>query len=115
MARTDCAVCDTEVPESLDKCPTCGEPAGAPNVRSVGSSEEKASLEIRYQEACEKAHAKGLSHQLTALESALERSIAVVATALPVVRQLITSDQALYSGYFIAVNANFRKPASVED
>jgi hypothetical protein len=110
-----CERCGSGIPESKDRCSTCGEPAGFPNVREVDSTEEEAALSRRYGDVVAKHQKDGTSEVLEAFESALKNSVAVVAADLHFVRQLMTSSKTLYNNYYMGVTANIRKPASLED
>ena len=115
LLKTTCGECGTTVPDSDDRCPTCDTAAEAPNVRDVSSPEEEQALESRYSEAVRAAEQSGVLPVLNNLQSALRNSVATIASDLYVIRQLLTSDKALYGNYFMAVNARMRKPAKLED
>jgi hypothetical protein len=111
-----CERCGADIPESKDRCPTCGEHAGFPNVREVDSKEEEEALSKRYDEVVAKYREEdGTSHILEVFESALKNSVAVVASDLHFVRQLMTSSKTLYNNYYMGVTANIRKPSNLED
>jgi hypothetical protein len=111
-----CINCSSSLPESVDRCPTCGVAAAdPPNVRAVRAIEEREGLNSRYERAISEAKSKGSLKVLEAFQLALRGSCAVIGSDLHVIRQLVTNDKALYNNYFSLVNANFRKPAKAED
>ncbi|HEV2988518.1 MAG TPA: hypothetical protein VG759_08755 [Candidatus Angelobacter sp.] len=110
-----CGRCGSNIPESNDRCPTCGEHAGFPNIREVDSQEEQEALTRRYDAMVAKHRSDGTSDVLDSFEEALENSVAVVACDLHFARQLMTSSKTLYNNYYMGVTANIRKPATLED
>jgi hypothetical protein len=111
-----CINCRGTLADADDRCPTCGVQASEPpNVRAVGTAEEKEALEQRYSEAFKEAKKDNSLDALKRLESELKKSLAVVGTDIHILRQLVTNDKALYSNYVFLVNANVRKSASFDD
>lgn len=97
---------------SLDRCPSCYEPVGFPNVRLADSAEETFALEQRYQEALRSSNLRGLAEKVKAFENAVKKqSKAVVAADLDTMRLLAVEGNALYSNYSMMVSAQVRQPA----
>lgn len=59
-----CEHCKALVPDTSDTCFTCGQPVGAPNVRSANKAEEKRALESRYSNVFDDAAANGTRDRL---------------------------------------------------
>lgn len=115
MPLLDCQRCGSGIPDSVEKCPTCGHYAGPPNVRAALSADETSALNLRYDEAVERAKASGSYHQLLWLEEAGKASFAVVNVGLDFLFSFVTNDKLLYSTYSLATRSEIRKPASRSD
>jgi len=111
----DCQRCGSKIPESVEKCLTCGYYAGPPNVRAAKSDEETDALNARYVEAIEKAELYGSYPQLLKLAEAAKNSCAVVNADLDFLFSFVTNPKLLYSTYSLTTKGQIRKPASRGD
>ena len=62
----------------MDRCPSCGADAGAPNVRLVAAPSERAALRQRYDQALADATNRGTEARLREFTGAVERQSQVV-------------------------------------
>lgn len=107
-----CKNCKSEVPFSYEKCPTCGQYMGPPNVRSAKSKKELDALNLRYEAALDDAKKNGSYKCLTEFDEEVKKSFTVINVDLNYLNLVCTSDNALYSNYFLQTNGQIRKPAS---
>ena len=112
MSLLNCQRCGLGVPDSVEKCPTCGHYAGPPNVRAARGADEVTALNRRYEEAVERSKAGGSYPQLIWLEEEAKASFAVVNVGLDFLFHFVTNDKQLYSTYSLATRGQIRKPAS---
>lgn len=110
-----CPNCGASLIASEDKCPTCGEQVGAPNVRAAGAATQRAALRERYDEALQRAESRGAKKAVLDFRSAVECSIAVVGCELYRLRELAKDPSALYSNYYLAVRGEVRRAAEAEN
>lgn len=110
-----CPNCKSPVIASEEKCPTCGDHLGAPNVRAANVPKERAALQKRYQDALERAEFRKAKDAVTSFRSAVENSIAVASCSLYVLRELAASENALYTNYYLAVRGEVRRAAESEN
>jgi hypothetical protein len=108
-----CANCGSDVQDIEERCTTCGDPAGFPNVRVA--SREKSELERRYQEAIEFAKVNGFEESLKRFDESIKNTVAVVNVSIRFLFQFITDDKALYSTYGLGVRGQIRKLAKEDD
>ncbi len=108
-----CDSCGSEIPDTEERCLTCGRYAGPPNVRNAERSEEIQALEERYREAYERARTKGCLAVLERFDQAVTASFPVVNVDLRFLHFFVTSERTLYTNYEVGVEARSRKPASL--
>jgi hypothetical protein len=111
----DCQRCGSRIPDSSEKCLTCGHYAGPPNVRAARRVEETSALNRRYVEAVARAKTNGTDRQLLKLEEAAKASFAVINVGLDFLFHFVTNDKLLYSTYSLATKGKIRKPALRSD
>jgi hypothetical protein len=109
---TICSNCGSEVPYSVDRCTTCGEPVGAPNVRAAADPREVGTLQKRYEEAVFRAKARGAEKNVEQFEAAVANSSAVLNCGLHFLRELVSNSKTLYTNYHLAVSSEVRKAAA---
>lgn len=112
--RYVCERCQNEVPPSKDRCPTCNEPAPAPNVRAAQDPDEVEALEKRYSAAVENAAGRGCAATLQAFERAMQDSVAVVARPLRELLRLTEGDNQLYASYYALLDVGLKVPDGKE-
>lgn len=110
-----CNNCGSDIPDSMEHCPTCHTFIGFPNVRDVEKEEEIKALELRYQQAIKAAEANGSHQCLKSFEDSLRKTCAVINVDIDYLYQFITSNKALYSNYSLQVKGEVRKPAMDQD
>lgn len=110
----NCKVCGSDVPDTLDKCPTCGAHAGPPNVRAVNTAAEIQALDERYQKAFETAKAGDDLPILEEFDKALKQSSAVINVDLDFLYFFTRNARNLYTNYERGVSGQMRKPAPLE-
>jgi len=110
----NCPDCDSEIPYTEEKCPTCGYHAGPPNVRAANRVEEIQALDERYQEAFETAKNDGHLSILEKFDEALKKTSAVINVDLNFLHFFTTSAKNLYTTYERGVAGQMRKPAPSE-
>jgi hypothetical protein len=115
LAELDCQKCGSRIPDSSEKCLTCGHYAGPPNVRAVRSNEETSALNQRYTEAVERAKLNGSYPLLLKLEESAKISFAVVNVSLDFLFYFVTNNKLLYSTYSLATKGQIRRQASRSD
>lgn len=106
-----CSNCGSPIPPTADRCPTCGADAGSPNVRAAETLEEKAALDLRFDEALLRAESRGTKPDVERFVDAMSRSVAVVNCDLSFLKEFVTKSNALYSNYHRGVLAQVRKAA----
>jgi len=106
-----CVACSSSISEASDHCETCGRYVGPPNVRAAEGNDESAALERRYKAALQDAERRGIGKILATFEVAVKSSVAVVNFDLPALFHFVTTPNALYTSYDLAVTGEFRKPA----
>src|SRR5437763_15456635 len=94
-----CPDCHSQIPDSVEKCFTCGFNAGPPNVRTANSQSEAQALEERYRRTLERAETVGSLAVLTRFEEAVKSSCAVINGDLRFLYLFVTSGQNLYANY----------------
>jgi hypothetical protein len=110
-----CVNCGSRVPDVEDKCLTCGEPAGAPNVRAAARKEERDALDARYHKAIEDSEQNGSLDRLRDFEEKVKASFTVVNVDVDFLYTFLTSKKGLYSTYGKQVEGQIRRPAEAED
>lgn len=108
-----CENCGEDVQDIEERCPTCGDPAGFPNVRVAYREQDE--LENRYNEAIELARSNGYEASLQEFDESMSSSYAVINDKLRFIFQFITNEKALYSNYSFGVKGQVRKLAKEED
>jgi len=88
-----CPNCGAALVASEEKCPTCGDHVGPPNVRAANAPKERLALEQRYQAALERAELRNASKAVASFRAAIESSTAVANCGLYLLREL------LFGGY----------------
>lgn len=109
-----CPNCGSGYEVSAERCPACGEHLGYPNVRAAADPSETEALMQRYDEAVERATARGAGGVVNAFESAVSRSSAAVTVDLFRLREFIVDKRTLYTNYCLAVSAQTRQAAEDE-
>jgi hypothetical protein len=112
---TICEKCTSEVSETEEKCSTCGEYAGPPNVRAADQGTEVQALEIRYLEAINRARADGREQELLSFDLNIKLTFAVVNVDLAFLHQFLTDDKLTYSNYDLSIKGQTRRPAKGRD
>ena len=107
-----CSKCGSDISDSDEKCSTCGQDAGFPNVRTVERHEEISALEERYDKAMEIANTKGSLECVKRFGENMKRTSAVVNVNLDYLHRFMTNDKELYTTYSLAVKGEVRKPAT---
>lgn len=110
-----CPNCGASVLPSEEKCPTCGEHVGAPNVRAADATSERLALQQRYQSALERAELRDAKAAVANFRSALKTSVAVASCGLYRLRELATDANALYTNYHLGVRGEVRRAAELEN
>lgn len=110
----NCKNCGSAVPDTDDLCPTCGTPAGPPNVRVADRPEELHALEERYREAYKAARDGDYLPVLEEFEEALKQTHAVINVDLEFLHFFTRNSRNLYTTYEQAVEGRMRKPALLE-
>lgn len=110
-----CSNCGAPLEAGSEKCLTCGEYAGAPNVRVANSTEERRALQERYQAALERAESKGAMSVVADFRTAMTTTMAVASCALPRLKEFVEDANALYSNYYLAVTGQVRRAAEAEN
>src|SRR5258706_3796876 len=110
-----CIVCGSDIPETEEKCLTCGFHAGPPNVRAAQKEDEVRSLDARYNAALDRADAGGYLSILRRFEDAVKQSCAVINGDLRLLFLFVTSEKTLYANYEGGVAGRLRKPAALHD
>lgn len=110
-----CPQCTSLIPDTREKCLTCGHNAGPPNVRAANTEDEVRALEERYQDALDSARQKGCLPVVEKLFDAVEKSSAVINVDAWFLDFFAMNPTALYTNYEKAVAGNARKPATLEN
>ena len=110
-----CPQCASLIPDTREKCLTCGYNAGPPNVRAANATDEVLALEERYQNALDSARTKGCLPMVEGLCNAIEKSSAVINVDAWFLDFFANNPTALYTNYEKAVDGNARKPATFEN
>jgi hypothetical protein len=110
-----CTVCRSDIPDTEEKCLTCGFHAGPPNVRASERDDEVRALDARYNAAIDRANANGYLPTLRRFDDAVKQSCAVINGDLRLLYLLVTSEKALYANYEGGVAGRLRKPAALHD
>jgi hypothetical protein len=110
-----CPNCGSPLVASEEKCPTCGDHVGFPNVRAASAPTERLALQQRYQAALERAELRDAKEAVADFRSAAESSIAVANCGLYLLRQLVTDENALYTNYYLGVLGEVRRAAEREN
>ena len=77
-----CTHCGNDIPPSAERCPHCGLPGIFPNVRAADDAAERDALAARYDEAVQRASARGAGDVLRDFEEVAARSAAVISRPL---------------------------------
>lgn len=107
-----CTKCSSDVSDAEEKCTTCGNHIGFPNVRVAQKTEESDALHKRYVDALDKAQTAGSLEQLARFDDNMRKTGAVINVDLDFLYQFITKDDMLYSNYSLGVRGQLRKPAT---
>src|SRR5436853_498544 len=110
-----CPDCHAQIPDTVEKCFTCGYNAGPPNVRAASVEAEIEALTERYRLTMEAAKKTGSVTVLTRFEDSVKSSCAVINGDLRFLYLFVTSDQTLYANYEGEVAGHVRKPADFYD
>lgn len=106
MPTTDiCDYCGHSMPFSSSPCPHCGRPARYPNVRAAEAAQEKAALDLRHQSAHTDASNRGSTHILTDFETAVGKTVAVIARPEAKLLELASNDNVIYSTYYDLISS----------
>jgi hypothetical protein len=105
----NCKVCGSGIPDTEEKCFTCGFNAGPPNVRAAEA--DVPTLDKRYRAAIAKATTAGSLSVLERFEHAVKGTCAVINADLRFLHYFVTSGEALYANYEGGVAGRIRKPA----
>lgn len=114
MHELICEHCKELVSGTTDTCFTCGQPVGAPNVRSANKAEEKRALESRYNKVLNDAAANGTRDRLKDFSRKMDLTCAVFNVDISFLHTFITNEKTLYTSYRLGVKGQLRKPAEVE-
>ncbi|MGZ8847207.1 MAG: hypothetical protein ACXW3C_12165 [Pyrinomonadaceae bacterium] len=104
-----CQVCGSEIPDTVEKCFTCGFNAGPPNVRAAVA--DVLALDARYRAAIAKASSVGSLSVLERFEHTVKDTCAVINADLRFLHYFVTGGKELYANYEGAVAGGIRKPA----
>jgi hypothetical protein len=115
LSMLKCTNCDVDIPDTEEKCLTCGFNAGPPNVRAAERAEEVQALEERYQKAFDTAKANGCLPTLEKFDESLKQTSAVINDFLDFLDFFTRSSKNLYTNYESAVEGRIRKPAPLDD
>ena len=110
-----CPRCQSGIPDTQEKCPTCGHHAGPPNVRAANSEYEVRVLDERYQAALENARSRGCLAVAERLFESADRSSAVINVDARFLYHFAASKNTLYANYEHLVAGNVRKPGAFEN
>lgn len=110
-----CSNCGAPLDISRDKCASCGDYVGAPNVRAANTPNERLALKERYQAALERAELRNAKDAVADFQSAMEASMAVASCGLYRLRELVADPNALYSNYYLSVRGEVRRAAEPEN
>jgi hypothetical protein len=99
----------------MDRCPSCGADAGAPNVRLVAAPSERAALRQRYDQALAGATNRGAEARLREFTAAVEHQSQVVINTSPdCILNLLSRTRGLYANYHQMVQSGVRKAAAFD-
>jgi hypothetical protein len=104
-----CPKCMSEVPDTQERCQTCGNDMGFPNVKEA--AREKDQLNARYLQAIQRAPRDGCEDSLARFEERMRATCAVVNVKLDFLHSFLTNDKALYTTYRLALKGQIRVPA----
>src|SRR5690349_17950726 len=107
-----CPNCTSDIPDTQEKCLTCGFNAGPPNVRAAETQEEIYALEKRYQLALESAREKGCLPIVERFSDAVQKSSAVINVDARFLHFFVAGPNTLYASYERQIAGNIRKPAT---
>ena len=110
-----CIVCGSDIPDTEEKCLTCGFHAGPPNVRAAERDDEVRALDARYNAAIDRANANGYLPILRRFDDVVKQSCAVINGDLRFLYLFVTSEKTLYANYEGGVAGRLRKPAALHD
>jgi hypothetical protein len=103
------------VSETQEKCSTCGEYAGPPNVRASDQDWEVEALESRYLAAIDEARASGRQREIMSFGADMKLTFAVVNVDLAFLHQFLTNDNLTYTNYDLSIKGEARRPAKEQD
>lgn len=109
-----CPKCSSAIPDTKEKCLTCGFNAGPPNIRAAERAEEIVALEERYQRAFDAAKVNGCLSILEKFDEAVQRTSAVINVRLKFLHFFVTDEMNLYINYE-GGEGRVRKPATLYD
>lgn len=110
-----CNHCGARISDAANICFTCGEPLGAPNVRSANTDHEKRALESRYTQAETDATINGTQDRLKSFSLRVNSACAVINVDIGFLHTFITNDKTLYTSYSLGIKGQLRKPAQADD
>jgi hypothetical protein len=102
--------CGQPVPDHERSCVVCGADAGFPNVRAASSPEEVAALTARFESAEASARNNGWESVFASFHEACRHTRAVICRSVSQVKQLVSSDNALYNNFYRQLEAGIRIP-----
>jgi hypothetical protein len=100
-----------DIVESAIDCPTCNERIGFPNVRAADHAAEISALTRRFEEARERARARGADEKVLEFANTVAKSCAVINCDLYRLRELLSNGKSLYANYHQTVRAQVRMAA----
>jgi hypothetical protein len=106
-----CPNCGFTFLENEEKCSTCGQHLGFPNVRAASQPEESDALRIRYEATIERGTARGAQENISRFEDAVRSSYAAIGCNIFRIRELIADPKVLYSNYYLTTSAQVRRLA----
>jgi hypothetical protein len=110
-----CPNCGSPFAASDERCSTCGDHLGFPNVRASNRPAERIALEERYKAAMERAESRMAKLAVETFQKAVSRSSAVFNCDIYRLRELVAEGKSLYANYYLAVRAQVRKAADEEN
>src|SRR5689334_22328582 len=105
-----CPDCTNEIPQPALCCPHCGRPGIFWNVIDADETDERAALQVRYDNAKDDALARGADAAVHDFETVVATSRAVLARSVEEVQRLANSARQLYATYYQLNEAQLRLP-----
>jgi hypothetical protein len=106
----NCGFCGNHIRAHERNCPVCDTDAGYPNVRAAEAAEERAALAERNSAADRGCAADGRSSILAQFRTAVKASKAVLCRSVSQTLKLISTDNELYTSFYLEVEAEARRP-----